>query len=32
MPDFQELERIVLTQDLPAHRMKAGDIGTVVLV
>ena len=29
---IDELERIVLTQDLPSHRLKAGDIGTVVLV
>ena len=27
-----EIERIVLTEDLPAQRLKAGDIGTVVLV
>jgi len=29
---IEELERIVLTEDLPAHRLQAGDIGTVVLV
>lgn len=27
-----ELDRVVLTTDLPEHRLKAGDIGTVVLV
>jgi hypothetical protein len=27
-----ELDRVVLTADLPEHHLKAGDIGTVVLV
>lgn len=27
-----ELEPIVLTKDLPDHGLKAGDVGTVVLV
>ncbi len=27
-----ELDRVVLTDDLPEHKLKAGDIGTVVLV
>jgi hypothetical protein len=27
-----ELDRVVLTSDLPEHNLKAGDIGTVVLV
>ena len=29
---IQELDRIVLTRDLPAHGLEAGDVGTVVLV
>lgn len=29
---IQELERIVLTADLPEYGLKHGDIGTVVLV
>lgn len=29
---IQELDRIVLTIDLPAHGLKQGDIGTVVLI
>jgi hypothetical protein len=29
---IQELERVVLTEDLPEHNLKAGDVGTVVLV
>ncbi len=29
---IRELESIVLTEDLPAHNLKRGDIGTVVLV
>ncbi|MBI1928015.1 DUF4926 domain-containing protein [Candidatus Poribacteria bacterium] len=29
---IQELESIVLTEDLPEHGLKQGDIGTVVLV
>jgi hypothetical protein len=29
---IQELERIVLTADLPEYHLKAGDIGTVVLI
>ncbi len=27
-----ELESVILTRDSPAHRLKQGDIGTVVLV
>lgn len=27
-----ELETVVLTEDLPKHRLKADDLGTVVLV
>jgi hypothetical protein len=27
-----ELDRVILTEDLPEHDLKAGDIGTVVLV
>ena len=29
---INELETVVLTTDLPAHRLAKGDIGTVVLV
>lgn len=29
---IQELEIVVLTSDLPADQLKAGDVGTVVLV
>jgi hypothetical protein len=29
---IQELDRIILTTDLPEHGLKTGDIGTVVLV
>jgi hypothetical protein len=29
---IQELDRVVLTTDLPEHNLKAGDVGTVVLV
>ena len=29
---MRELETIVLTHDLPDHGLKAGDLGTVVLV
>ena len=29
---INELDRVVLTEDLPEERLKAGDIGTVVLV
>lgn len=29
---IQELERVVLTTDLPEYRLKQGDVGTVVLV
>ncbi len=29
---IKELDQIVLTKDIPEHGMKAGDIGTVVLV
>jgi hypothetical protein len=28
----KELDTVVLTEDLPAHGLKRGDIGTVVLV
>jgi hypothetical protein len=27
-----ELERVVLTTDLPEHNLRSGDLGTVVLV
>ena len=27
-----ELERVILTEDLPDYSLKAGDIGTVILV
>ncbi|MGE0826336.1 MAG: DUF4926 domain-containing protein [Candidatus Binatia bacterium] len=27
-----ELDRVILTEDLPEHGLKAGDIGTVVLI
>jgi len=29
---LNELQRVVLTTDLPAHGLKAGDVGTVVHV
>ncbi|MBI3537286.1 MAG: DUF4926 domain-containing protein [Chloroflexi bacterium] len=29
---IRELDSIVLTEDLPEHGLKSGDIGTVVLV
>ena len=29
---IQELDRVVLTTDLPEHGLREGDIGTVVLV
>jgi hypothetical protein len=29
---IQELDRVVLTADLPEHDLKAGDVGTVVLM
>ncbi|MBI2194862.1 MAG: DUF4926 domain-containing protein [Planctomycetes bacterium] len=29
---IKELDTVVLTSDLPEHGLKAGDIGTVVLV
>lgn len=29
---IQELDQVVLTTDLPEHGLRAGDIGTVVLV
>ena len=29
---IQELERVVLTKDLPEEHLQAGDLGTVVLV
>jgi hypothetical protein len=32
MSGINELDRVVLTSDLPAHGLKSGDIGTVVLV
>jgi len=28
---FAELDRVVLTTDLPEHHLKSGDIGTIVL-
>lgn len=28
----EELENVVLTVDLPAHKLERGDIGTIVLV
>jgi hypothetical protein len=27
-----ELDRVILTEDIPAYGLKAGDVGTVVLV
>ena len=27
-----ELDRVILTEDLPEYRLKTGDIGTVVLL
>lgn len=32
MQGFQEFDRIVLIEDLPDQRFKAGDVGTIVLV
>ena len=29
---IQELDRVILTTDMPEYRLKKGDIGTVVLV
>ena len=29
---IDELEQVVLTRDLPNEQLKAGDVGTVVLV
>jgi hypothetical protein len=29
---LEELERVVLTEDLPEHGLKAGDTGMVVLI
>jgi hypothetical protein len=29
---FQELECVVLTRDMPEHGLRAGDVGTVVMV
>ncbi|WP_375472249.1 DUF4926 domain-containing protein [uncultured Nostoc sp.] len=29
---IQELDRVILTSDLPEHSLEEGDIGTVVLV
>jgi Domain of unknown function (DUF4926) len=29
---IQELDRVILTRDLPEHSLEEGDIGTVVLV
>jgi len=31
-PVIQELDRVVLTTDLPKYGLQAGDLGTVVLV
>jgi hypothetical protein len=32
MRTIQELESIVLTEDMPEHGLRTGDIGTVVLI
>lgn len=29
---IEELDRVILTEDLPEHQLEVGDIGTVVLV
>lgn len=29
---FEELDRVILTEALPAHGLEAGDVGTVALV
>lgn len=29
---ISELDRVILSEDLPEHNLKAGDIGTVVLI
>ena len=29
---IEELDRVVLTHDLPGRKLKAGDVGTVVMV
>ncbi|NJK80418.1 MAG: DUF4926 domain-containing protein [Chloroflexaceae bacterium] len=29
---IQEYEQVVLTEDLPEHDLKAGDLGTVVMI
>lgn len=29
---MEDLDRVILKEDLPAHHLRAGDIGTVVLV
>ena len=29
---FEELDRVILTEDLPDYGLEAGDVGTVVLV
>ena len=29
---INELDSVILTSDLPEHRLRAGDVGTVVLV
>lgn len=29
---IQELDRVVLQTDIPAHGLRAGDVGTVVMV
>ena len=29
---IEELDRVILTRDLPEKKLKAGDVGTVVLV
>lgn len=29
---FKELDSVVLTEDVPAHGLKRGDVGTIVLL
>jgi hypothetical protein len=29
---YRELERVVLLRDIPEHRLKTGDVGTIVFV
>ena len=29
---MKELDTVILTEDLPEHRLQAGDVGTIVLV